>query len=117
MSELLRDKNIESDWENKDNKCYVLKYKADISKFVYFTFDIEKYECEEFEDEPYQIELLKRKWLLGGALTVIYNNMFGHSFPEFTSYMNADAIVPYEAIIKVYTDIEYIKAYNVGNRS
>lgn len=116
LGELLRDRCIEDDWENNDDKCYVLKYKADISKFIYFTFSIEKYECEEFEDEPYQIELLKRKCLLGYALTVLHNNMFGHSTPEFISYMNPDAIVTYDAIIKIYTDIEYIKEYNVADR-
>jgi len=108
LAELLKDQDIEYDWIRQKTQCYVLKYKADLSKFANYTFDIKKHEY--YEEENY-IELKKRLWLVKEGLNVINDDMFYDMIPERYSYMNFDVIIPYSDIVNIYTSEEYEKTF------
>lgn len=111
LSDMLNNINIENDWIiNKRNKCYVIKYKADISQFADCNFNISDYDCQLDKEN---IEVQKRKDIINKTLSVISNDIFYNFVSEIYSYMSFDASIPYEDIISIYSDEEYIREFNI----
>lgn len=114
LASMLEDRRIEFDWVNSKNKCYVLKYYADIADFEHYTFNVKIRNELDYIENKEVYELQKRKWLIVNALTVIFDNMFGSSLPEFFSYAKFDTNIPFEEI-EIFSDNEYLEKFNIKN--
>ncbi len=113
LATILEDQKIQYNWATPQNKCYVLKYYANIDDYEHYTFEVKVPNEQDYIQKKNDYELQKRKWLIVNALTVIFDEMF-YILPEFYSYAKFDTKIPFENI-KIYTANEYIEKYNVKN--
>lgn len=109
LANFLKLGSIEKDWErDTDNKCYVVKFHVPLSDIAPRTFlglnDIGYL-------EKYEIEVLKRKWIIKNSLSAINNELFNGYKPEIFCEMNLDVSVPPDNIIKIYNPNEYLNEY------
>jgi hypothetical protein len=109
---MLENQDIAYDWMREGNKCYVLKYFADLSQFEHYTFDVKVLNAKDYEENKDKYELGKRKWLIANALSAIFDNICNYSLPEVFSYAKLDVKIPFEHI-KVFSDKEYIAKYKI----
>lgn len=104
LSQIFSDNKIENDWYKQNNKCYVIKYKAELQYFTHYTFD-----------DAYSKEG-KIRWIIKSCIRVIHDNIFYSSImPEIYAYMNFDVNISYSNIIKIYTEEEYITEFNIND--
>ncbi|MEA4987642.1 MAG: hypothetical protein VB095_06245 [Anaerovorax sp.] len=112
LSGMFENQDIAYNWMQSDNKCYVLKYFADLSEFTHYTFDVKVLNIKDYEENIEEYELDKRKWLIVKALLVIFNNMYDNSLPEVFSYAKFNTKIPFEHI-EVFSEKEYIAKYKI----
>lgn len=111
LSELLNNRNIEYDWLQRNNKCYVIKYKAKVSDFTHYTFELPR--DYHLYDSVYN-EKRKIKWIIKSCISIIHdNNFYSSIIPEIYAYMNFDVVVPYSNIVDIYTEEEYKMKFNI----
>lgn len=108
LSELISDRNINYDWLKRNNKCYVIKYKAKLKDFTYYTFELPK---NYYLDDNFYNEKRKIKWVIKSCIDIIYRNI---SMPEIYAYMNFDVVIPYSDIVDIYSEEEYKTKFNIN---
>ncbi|MFT4413383.1 hypothetical protein ACLM5H_05945 [Fredinandcohnia humi] len=111
LAEFLRVPNIEYDWMN-DISCYVIKYKATLSQFADWNFDIDKNEINYLDES--EINIRKIKWLINQSLRRINNDLFYNSIDDCYSYLKNDAYVRVSDILRIYTENEYLEEYRIN---
>lgn len=111
LAEFLRMPNIEYDWMN-DISCFVIKYKATLSQFADWNFDIDKDEINYLNEN--EINIRKIKWLINQSLRRINNDLFYNSIDDCYSYLKNDAYVRASDISRIYTENEYLEEYQIN---
>ncbi|MEI2368917.1 hypothetical protein [Niallia circulans] len=111
LAEFLREPNIEYDWI-KGTYCYVVKFKASLSTFADWTFDIDNNELN-FLDEA-EIYIRKIKWLINQSLRRINDDIFHSCLDDCYSYLKNDACIPVSDILRIYTESEYLAEYRTN---
>ncbi|WP_215148039.1 hypothetical protein [Exiguobacterium sp. s91] len=108
LSKLLK-VDLSNAWIQQKKECFVIKFHTPLSNIESYTFDISKKD-QQYLDH-YQLELLKRKWVIKNSLSKIEDDFFYSSSRECYCYLKSNVSVPYSDIIKIYTPDEYLKEY------
>ncbi|NRD78565.1 hypothetical protein HPT25_14470 [Bacillus sp. BRMEA1] len=111
LAEFLRHPNIEYEWV-KDICCYVIKYKASLSQFADWTFDIDKDEINYLDEN--EINIRKIKWLINQSLKRINNALFYNNLEDCYSYLKNEDYVRVSDILRIYTENEYLEEYQIN---
>ncbi|EIJ81773.1 hypothetical protein PB1_02500 [Bacillus methanolicus PB1] len=114
LANLLRNSDIENIWkQNKDNKCYVIKFFAPLSKYTNYSFL--NYVDEDWEEEALKLEMVKA--IIKKSLYRIHDDIFYDGAEEGFSYIKPHEVIPFSNIIKIYSEEEYLEAYNIKEES
>jgi hypothetical protein len=111
LAEFLGLPNIEYDWI-RDAYCYVVKFKASLSTFADWTFDIDNNELNFLDDT--EINIRKIKWLINQSLRRINDDIFHSCLDDCYSYLKIDAFIPVSDIMRIYTESEYLAEYRIN---
>lgn len=110
LAQMLEEPEIESGWKNLHGmQCYVIKFHAPISDYELYTFGIKQSDLQEVDSK--EIEIMKRKWVIGKTLTLINDCWCSHTIDETFAYLKIGIKVPPENIQKIYTKDDYYKDY------
>lgn len=97
LQELFQANILVERWENSC-KPYVVKYRAPLDYFTYYTFYDEKYEYE----DDYKEKAKLKTWLINKALYVIWDWLHYNEIPEFYAYMKPEISIPFSDILEIY---------------
>lgn len=89
---------LQYEWKNEFNQCYIVEYKANPYKYEWFNYQIDNMTQHEFEENK---EKYIKKWLIIQAINVISYDVLEWGKPEIFSYMGFENNVPSSDIIKV----------------
>lgn len=110
LAELLKEPNVEYGWM-ENTQCYVVKFKAPLAKFADWNFDLDENELVYLDEN--EINIRKIKWLIQQSLRRINDDIFYNSIDDCYSYLKNDAMIPFSDIVRIYTENEYFKEYQI----
>ncbi|GKU76617.1 hypothetical protein [Paenibacillus sp. L3-i20] len=96
LKELFKAGVLEDRWK-QTCKPYVIKYKAPLDYFTYYSFYSEKYEYEEDYEEKRALKV----WLINNALYVVWNMVHKRMMPEIFAYMKPEVSIIPEKILEI----------------
>jgi hypothetical protein len=110
LAQLLKDGKIQYDWVNdKNKKCYIIKFEAPLRNINNFYHRIYTENLEETE-----INLMNRKWIIEKSLSIINDGVFyGRQTDEIYCELKPNVSVPFSNIMKIFSPNEYLKEYKV----
>jgi hypothetical protein len=90
LKEFFKADVLEDRWK-QTCKPYVIKYKAPLDYFTYYSFYLEKYGYEEDYEEKKDLKI----WLIKTALYVVWSMVHRRRMPEIFAYMKPEvSIIP-----------------------
>lgn len=115
LSRLLKDNSIKNDWKyNPNKKCYVIKFFTPFSDYEIDSFYSAgglNRDSINFINEK-EILCKKIKALIDKGLRHIHY-FLSHRIDDCYSYLRPNVSVPFERIIDIYTEEEYLDEYNI----
>ncbi len=109
LSHLLNNREIENDWRNGHNRCYVIEFFEKASSFSDDTFELGERDVRRLSLE--ELEIKRRKWIIEKTLEAIYECYNHRSLPENIAYLKPGIEIPPSNIRCIYTESEYIQEY------
>ena len=98
LGRMLGYNDLEHEWKQVFNECYIIEFKASPYKYEWFNYQIDNISRSQYEsDRDYHI----KNWLIRQSINVICYEILGWSKPEIFCYLNFNEKVPGEDIIRV----------------
>lgn len=109
LSHLLNNREIENDWRNEHNQCYVIEFFEKPSSFSEDTFELDERDVRGLSLE--KLEIKRRKWIIEKTLEAIYESYNHRTLPENIAYLKPGIEIPISNIRCIYTESQYKEVY------